>query len=562
MTKLRNIGHRTKKTIIFVATIINNIMKYLYSLLLSAFVCLSITAQNGLDGDSIAADFRYLVQQLEATHPDPYSGFGGKVFFHKQANLLENELRSHPPTLQQFWDKSMAFLSSIQDGHTFLFPPSPSDRVVERYLTLGLRCIPDGLILNELPVSEKALLGSTLLGINGMPMDELLAGTAVLYACENLYNRYAIFSRYVAEEHFLKQLLPDLKETVSLNLRTPQGEEVTLRLPLLKKEESGKAEKAKLPAWDGCPDGQMDYRFIDPQRQVMMFKVNSIMARDNFEFMYENMPEDTYRQLRFYYRYTLHKEMPEDTLQAIRQLPSFSGTFAAMLMEMKKNRSEHLIIDLRGNSGGWTPIVAATLYQLYGDRYLQTDMKMEYYRIISPLYMKKYETTLEEFNRRRGTNYAFGDYTFGEDEEAMPDVSIDTLRRRFIDGCMSSVKDELRAQQGAAVYTPKQVFVVTDEHTFSAAFHYAFMLWKMGATVVGVPSSQAPNTFMEQTLLILPYTGLEGSISNSAQIFLPGKDRRAKTFWPDVMMKYEDYRKYGFDKQSEIRYLLDRIGED
>lgn len=562
MTKLRNIGHQTKKTFIFVATIINNIMKHLYSLLLSAFVCLSITAQNGLNGDSLAADFRCLVQQLEATHPDPYSGFGGKVFFHKQACLLENELRSHPHTLQQFWDKSMAFLSSIQDGHTFLFPPSLADRVDQRYLTLGLRCIPDGLILNELPALEKSLLGSTLLGINGTPMDELLAGTAVLYACENLYNRYAIFSRYVAEEHFLKQLLPDLKETVSLNLRTPQGEEVTLQLPLRKKEESGKAEKAKLPAWDGCPGGQMDYRFIDPQRQVMMFKVNSIMARDNFEYMYENMPGDLYRQLEFYYRQYSDKEMPADTLQAIRALPSFSGTFARMLSEMKKNGSESLIIDLRDNGGGWTPIVLATLYQLYGDRYLQADMGMEFYRLISPLYMNKLETTLEEFNKLYGTDYAFGDYTFDEEGEGETDVPVDTLRRQFVDGCMSSVKDELRAQQGAAVYTPKKVYVVTNERTFSAAFHYAFMLWKMGATLVGVPSGQAPNTFMEQTLFTLPYTRLEGSISNSAQIFLPGKDRRAKTLWPDVMMKYEDYKKYGFDGQAEIRFLLDRIGEE
>lgn len=27
----------------------------------------------------------YLVSILEASHPDTYSGFGGKVFFHKQA---------------------------------------------------------------------------------------------------------------------------------------------------------------------------------------------------------------------------------------------------------------------------------------------------------------------------------------------------------------------------------------------------------------------------------------------------------------------------------------------
>lgn len=534
-------------------------MKYWYCFLLSTLVCLSLQAQNEVNGDSLAADFRYLVKQLEATHPDPYTGFGGKVFFHKQAFLLENELRSRPHTLQQFWDKSMAFLASIQDGHTYLHSPSGEKQGEQRYVPLGLRCIPDGVVVQMLPAPEKALLGSTLLGINGKPMDELLAGTAKIYACENLYNRYSNFCRNVSAEHFLRQLLPDLGDKVCLNLRTPQGEEVALELSFHERAEAGEVEKASLPSWQGFPAGQLEYQFIDRQRQVMMFKLNSIMARDNFEYMYNNMPGDLYRQLDFYYRWVMNKEMPADTLQAIRELPSFSGTFAAMLKEMKRNRSEYLIIDLRDNSGGWTPIVLATLYQLYGDRYLQADMNTEYYRIVSPLYMNKLETTLEEYNKRHGTDYAFGDYTFGEDDEVQGEAPLDTLRSRFIDGCMSSVKDELRTQNGAALYTPKRVFVVTNERTFSAAFHYAFMLWKMGATVVGIPSSQAPNTFMEQTLFKLPYTGMEGSISNSMQIFLPGKDKRAKTFWPDVMMTYDEYKKYGFDGQAEIRFLLDKI---
>lgn len=76
--------------------------------------------------------------------------------------------------------------------------------------------------------------------------------------------------------------------------------------------------------------------------------------------------------------------MPADTLQAIRQLPSLSEVFAHMLKEMKKEASSTLIIDLRNNSGGWTPIVLPTLYQLFGDHFLQTDMDIEFYRIISP----------------------------------------------------------------------------------------------------------------------------------------------------------------------------------
>ena len=342
-------------------------MKHFYFFLLSALVCLSLSAQSKVSGDSLAADFHYLVKQLEATHPDPYTGFGGKVFFHKQAFDLENELRSKPHTLQEFWDKSMAFLSFIQDGHTYLFSLAPKQRQEQSYLPVGFRCIPDGLIVQSLPAAHQDLLGSLLTGINGKSMDELLVRTASLFACENLYNRYSVFCRNVARKQFMQQLLPDLEDTVCLNLRTPDGKEMTLEQHFMDNEDLRKAEKASLPSWEGCPEEQMAYRFIDKKKEVMMFKVNSIMARDNFEYMYKYMKGDLFRQMEFYYQNTLRKEMPADTLQAIHALPSFSGTFATMLKEMKKNRSEYLIIDLRGNSGGWTPIVLATLYQLYGD---------------------------------------------------------------------------------------------------------------------------------------------------------------------------------------------------
>lgn len=535
-------------------------MRHFYSLFLFVLVSLSLPAQNPMNGDSLAADFRYLVKLLEATHPDPYSGFGGKVFFHKQAFLLENELQQYPHTVRQFQDKLMAFLASMQDGHTYLFSSSPQQGA-QFFLPIALRCLSDRVVVQRLPASHKALLGYTLIGINGRKMDDLLEQTARIEACENLYNRYSIFCSSVSAKNFLQLLFPDVKEEITFSLLSPEGKEVSLELSFAERAELEKIEQVRLPSWDGCPTGQLDYRFIDFGKQVMMFKVNSIMARDNFEYMYHNMPGDLLRQLKYYYQHMLHKEMPSDTLQAIRELPSFSGTFASMLKEMKANRSDYLVIDLRGNSGGWTPIVFATLYQLYGDKYLQTEMDAEFYRIISPLYMNKLETTLEEFNAKRGTHYKFGDYTFDE-ESAPEDLPLETLRQQFVDNCMSSEKDGLRAQNGAPLYTPRQVFVVTDERTFSAAFHYAFYLWKMGATVVGIPSGQAPNTFMEQTLFKLPYSGLQGSISNSMQIFLPGKDKRAKTFWPDVMLTYEEYRKYGFDKHAEIKYLLEKLEKD
>lgn len=80
-------------------------------------------------------------------------------------------------------------------------------------------------------------------------------------------------------------------------------------------------------------------------------------------------------------------------------------------------------------------------------------MDTEYYRIVSPLYMNKLEVTLEEFNKRYGTDYNFGDYTFSMEEQE--DVPLDTLRRQFIDDCMSSVKEELACAERVLRYIPR-----------------------------------------------------------------------------------------------------------
>lgn len=167
---------------------------------------------------------------------------------------------------------------------------------------------------------------------------------------------------------------------------------------------------------------------------------------------------------------------------------------------MKKEASSTLIIDLRNNSGGWTPIVLPTLYQLFGDHFLQTDMDIKFYRIISPLYMQKLQTNLQDFNQTYGTDYTYGDYTFSTDEADT--TNIEQRRADFIENCMSSAPEELRKQQGKALYTPEHIYVITNERTFSAAFHYTFYLWKMGATLVGIPSGQAPIPIWNK-----PYSG-------------------------------------------------------
>lgn len=145
--------------------------------------------------------------------------------------------------------------------------------------------------------------------------------------------------------------------------------------------------------------------------------------------------------------------------------------------------------------------------------------------------------------------------------ETAPDAVNDSLRNAFIDSYMCLDKGLLRAQNGKPLYRPEHIYVVTNEGTFSAAFHFTYMLWKMGATIVGVPSSQAPNTFMESTPFTLPNTGIQCSVSNAIQRFLPAEDPRAKVFRPDWTPTWEDYRRLGFDSRADLLYILEKISE-
>ncbi len=519
---------------------------------------ITVTAQNTFTTDDLISDFKNLIHQLEITHPDPYTNYGGKAWFHRKASEIIWKMEEDSATTSDELCKyANSFLSTLQDGHTFIYTSHKWNRQNERSVPIYFRVINDGLTVRGITAEYKSLIGCRLIGIESEPIHTVYDATAQLLTAENIIGRYSNTAYCANKESFLKQIIPNAPaDSVKYHLLSPEGNEITVTLPFLPADISNKRDMAWQPFSQAFPTDNLEYSFLDRNKQTMYFRCTSVMARESIEAM-QNTGTDFYNDVRNYYK-NIHKEIPSDTAEVIAGIPSFSDTFGEMLKQMKKQKSKNLVIDLRDNSGGWTPIVLPTLYQLFGDEYLKKNMDTKFYRLLSPLYMRKINTTLDKFNEKWNTDYQFGDYTYNEEEDK-PETITTEIRGSFIENSMSCIKEKLFKQKGTPVYTPENIYVLTNGYTFSAAFHYAFYLWKMGAKIVGVACGQAPNTYMEQTAFELPITHLRGSISNSLQIFLPDNDDRAKVFLPDIMISYDDFKKYNFDGQTDILYLMDML---
>lgn len=517
-----------------------------------------VYSQTILLRDSLIVDFERLVTYLEQTHPDPYSGFGGKVAFHQKANALKRQLSEKEYDIDGFCDLLSEFIANLHDGHTYLSTGNRNNNLQNTgVIPVSFTVIPNGIIVTGIEKGNEQYLGAKLLRINNVPINTLLSISSKYKTAENPYGAYLNVSYFGRTQFWLEKWIGEVGEEVTLGVEKANGKECEWKVKFISSRPDNFYEIDGYKPISSIKNNS--YGFIDRDRKVMAFVSGSIMARENYEYCVRNGWNNSMSDVERYYKNS-RKSMPADTTEALLGIPSFSESFLNMLNEMKNNGSETLIIDLRGNSGGWTPITLPTLYMMYGDKFLLERNFGSDCRVLSELYLNKINSTLEQFNKQHGKPYKIGDYIFEEDSEEISPNEMEEVRNNFIDGCMSATKDALRAQNGKAIYTPKNVFVVTDSYTFSAAFHYTFFLSNMGAKVAGVTSSQAPNTFMETTPFSLPYSRLNGSISNYMQLLLPVDDKRATSYTPDIEMTYNQYKSYQFNRDAIIMYLIESTG--
>jgi hypothetical protein len=528
-------------------------------LLVSIALAAGDEAPKHLTHDQAVQDTRKFLSLLESTHPDPYTNMGGKVEFQRTAQKLIHDLPTDGISVPELTDRYAAFLAPLKDGHTRVRGNRSRWQDSSPRLAVQFAVVSDAVVISASDLAElKGALGNKIITVDGHPISELLNRMAAEAAVENEYGAYYGVTLALRSFKLLHNLIPDLDRASGVRylMEDSSGKRIERTISWDGEHPEDPEQWSDKPVrWAGISHSDQPYysTFFDKD-QTAYFRVANMTPRESYEIMQGYKVGDLQQTLQAYYK-THAKEMPADLGAAISGVPSLTDSATQMVLEMKQRATRNLIIDLRGNGGGSTPVIVPFLYEIYGDDYFGRNNDAEFVQVKSQLYLEKYHSTVEE-ERKKDPSYEIGEYEFTSSNE--PGTAEEKRNKKFSEWDERGLTwaKPLRALNGKPLYRPAKVIVLCDPGTFSAAFQAMFILHQLGATVVGVPSAQSPNAFMEGTEYLLPESGIKGQISNGMQLFMP-HDPKANVFHPDFEVDYATFAKYGGDADTAIRYALD-----
>ena len=545
-------------------------MRFIVILFLSALTAFAQTAQEQqnidrhLSYDQAVRDTRTFINLLEDTHPDPYTAFGGRIEFYRKAQAILSGLPNEGLTVGDLAMRLNELILPLP-GHTSL-------ALVGRILSDNHPPLPiqfsvtaDALVLTATDLKEfDGLIGYRLAGVNGHTVEQIIQAMHRDIRMENRSGDLQMVSHVVLSRKFVLDCFPgDDPDRITFQLQAPSDAivERSVSWKECRRFDPEKCLFPQPPRWPSLPASDDPYfTKIFDQPKAAYLRVADIMGREAYEVAWRSKDDNARDMLERYYKQR-HKTAPEDIAAALQGVPSFFEAATRLLTEMKQRQIPTLVIDLRGNGGGWTPSVYPVLALLYGDAFYRKDFPGQYITRQSAVFLQKNNSTVDEWRLKNGNPlFEPGDYDFESANDFDPGPPAGRLAKALAEYKQAgySFAAALEALNGQPLYQPRNIVVLTDQGTYSAAFHFLYYLHHMGAKSVGVPPMQPPNAFMEVTHFTLPESKLDGSIANSLQLYMP-EDPKADTFPVTHPLTYEVFRRYVLDRETALRYALDLV---
>ena len=526
--------------------------------------------QDWLGAQEAREDIRQLWTDLEATHPDPFLRSGGMVAFRKRFVDAQAAIPSGGIDRSAFERLLQPLLAQVGDGHTALDEEVSKTDV---QVLVDLTPVEERLVVTGVyDPAQLSLVGATVQAIEGVPVATLAERMGSRVGYENVYTNLEHLVEAAASADRLTELLerPALMGPVTFQVLLPGGEPAILQAPLRSGARTARLtppSRLHLPPVDGAG---MAAGFLDEAGQVGYFRLDSSRRyREAFEVWHltgMNMGDWLDRVVED----VTGKKPTGSEAQKLAQIPSVTERLMTLTTEMKARRTPVLIVDLRENPGGQSVFADILEYFLYP---LDSTVVLDHgYQIsrFSPLYFQSHSAdTLEKVRARTTTDFQMGDLDFAGMEQwrhlrAVPPSPAERQRlsHEFLDQMEGLPTLAKALDQGSwnAAWTPR-VVVLTSARTYSAAFDAVLQLRAHGAAVVGVPSSQAANCFIDTVRFRLAHSHLTGTISFKWSVGLPQDLQNGTLLRPDRELSYADDRAFKFDPNATILLAMDFLSE-
>ena len=539
-----------------------------YALNLALFIILNFSlsilySQDKLiKKDLLIEEVRQLTNIIESSHPDPYSRGGGRIAFHRRLHVLLNNIPEEGMTKDEFIRLLRPFFAAIGDQHTSIYSAYSINRDAPGGVPFIFSVVEQSLYV-AIPFSktDQKYFGSILVSVEGIPIDELIKRFRRSEGVENDYFALRQLGRLnLLAEPYLKELIPEWKDTGTLTfeLKRPSGEvEKITKINPIKIERPLKiAESAvKLPT-PGDSGFLCDFIVPDVLKQEIAYLAvrNMLNYREAHEM---SVAEGT-------------KNYSDEELAGFS---SATEEFRSFVRQMKKKGTQTLIIDLRYNGGGNYVMAPILIYFLYGKNTLTSIPKIIANsgggsgKRYSELYFKTHpKITLEDINEGRSVPLIVGDIDFSKAFEDVTEPWEDTdkltenpKRIEMFQKKVPTFYAEYQSEKYSGYYLPKNVLVLINPWTSSSGLDLTLYLYRSGATLIGTPSGQAPNSWGNLLEWKLHHSGIKGEVSSSFDIAF-GDDPQKGIFLPvHHLLTYEKLKSYNFDTNAEFLFALELL---
>ena len=505
------------------------------------------TKSGAFTRQQLLEDARELSRIIEDTHPDPYTAGGGRLAFHRRLHQALNAIPDEGMTKNEFLRLMRPFVAGVGDAHTnfmrgYGIDPRRVDGVPMRF-----KVVEESLVVVGVERARQDLLGSRLVSVEGLPLDELVSRQRRLEGIDNQYHAlYVLATRSLISREYLRDLIPEWPDAgrVRVELQRPSGGREILEM----------TPPRGNPAWAAPPS-----RVALP-----------VPGRSGFQTAFLRPPdggqEIAYIRFRHMGGYLETREQRDPIISKIVRPSSATAEFRELVTQMKQRGTQTLILDSRGNPGGNSLMSEILVYYIYGKEKLHEMAgvgKGEHgaFRYSKLYFAERPSESLAAINQGRAVPLVEGDYDFAW--SYVDDKPI--ARRSGPEGEPPMVKflrlsptfrEEYDAATYSGYYQPKNVFVLCDAGTLSAGFSVVVEFWRLGATTVGTPPAQAPNGYGSAAVFTLRHTGLKGMVPMISAAHFPDDPSKAHVLPDDLLLTSERFKPCNFGPNAEDLYAL------